>query len=226
MFPCAEISSTKSFPTVLPGKEKAIIFDIPGPQNQALPRRRLARRRLVSGDGAHASATFSRPQRGRTAKSLTEIHLVLVFPVFLKRRLVAAPLPLTHDTQGTLKQPSGGTRAPVTNDLVLTGGLAIPDKNRNEGTFAKSALLQSFLFFFERKQTGGFVKGWFWRMYPCSGFSYRRSVFYALVPALWYLPSSRFLCPQSRNGNKKHPAKPPFYKSTLCQPSTFPLDIP
>ena len=51
-----------------------------------------------------------------------EVHLVLVFPVFLKRRLVAAPLTLT---QGTLKQPNGGTRAPVTNDLVLTGGLAI-----------------------------------------------------------------------------------------------------
>ena len=94
-------------------------------QIQALPRRRLVRRRLVSGDGAHVSATFSRPERGRTAKSLTEIHLVLVFPVFLRRRLVAAPLPLT---QGALKQPNGGTRAPVTNDLVLTGGLAIPDK--------------------------------------------------------------------------------------------------
>ena len=89
-----------------------------------MPRRRLVRRRLVSGDGAHVSATFSRPERGRTAKSLTEIHLVLVFPVFLKRRLVAAPLPLT---QGALKQPNGGTRAPVTNDLVLTGGLAIPE---------------------------------------------------------------------------------------------------
>ena len=55
-------------------------------ESQALPRRRLVRRRLVSGDGAHVSATFSRPQRGRTAKSQTEIHLVLVSPVFLKRR--------------------------------------------------------------------------------------------------------------------------------------------
>ena len=91
---------------------------------QALPRRRLVRRRLLSGDGVHVSAIFSRPERGRTAKSLTEIHVVLVFPVFFKRRLVAAPLPLT---QGALKQPNGGTRAPVTNDLVLTGGLAIPD---------------------------------------------------------------------------------------------------
>ena len=76
---------------------------------QALPRRRLVRRRLVSGDGVHVSATFSRPARGRSAKSLTEVHLVLVFPVFLKRRLVAAPLTLT---QGALKQPNGGTRAP------------------------------------------------------------------------------------------------------------------
>ena len=90
---------------------------------QALPRRRLVRsrlvrRRLVSGDGAHVSAAFSRPERGRTVKSLTEIHLVFVFPMFLKRRLVAAPLPLT---QGALKQPNGG------KDLVLTGGLAIPE---------------------------------------------------------------------------------------------------
>ena len=73
----------------------------------------------------HVSETFSRPERGRTAQALTEIRLVLVFPVFLKRRLVAAPLPLT---QGALKQPSGGTRAPVTNDLVLTGGLAILER--------------------------------------------------------------------------------------------------
>ena len=75
-------------------------------------------------DGVHVLATFSHPEWGRTAKSLAEIHFVLVFPVFLKRRLVAAPLPLP---QGALKQPNGGTRAPVTNDLVLTGGLAIPD---------------------------------------------------------------------------------------------------
>ena len=91
---------------------------------QPLPRRRLVRSTLVSGDGVHVSATFSRPERGRTAKSLTEVHLVLVFPVFFKRRLVAAPLPLT---QGTLKQPNGGTKAPLTNDLVLAGGLAIPE---------------------------------------------------------------------------------------------------
>ena len=37
---------------------------------------------------------------------------------------MAPPLPLT---QGALKQPNGGTRAPVTNDLVLTGGLATPE---------------------------------------------------------------------------------------------------
>ena len=64
--------------------------------NQALPRRRLVRRRVVSGDGVHVSATFSRPERRRTAQSLTEIDLVLVFQCFLKRSLVAAPLPLTH----------------------------------------------------------------------------------------------------------------------------------
>ena len=95
---------------------------------QALPRRRLVRLRLVSGDRVHVSATFSRPERGRTAKSLTEVHLVLVFPVFSRCRLVAAPLPLT---QGTLKQPNGGTRAPVTNGLVFTGGLAIPESSRS-----------------------------------------------------------------------------------------------
>ena len=92
--------------------------------DQALLRRRLVRCRLVSGDGVRVSATFSRPERGRTAKSLTEIHLVLVFPMFLKGRFVAAPLPLTR---GSLKQPNGGTKAPVTIDLVLTGGLAIPE---------------------------------------------------------------------------------------------------
>ena len=31
MFPCTEISSTKSFPAVLPWQEKAM-FDVPGPQ--------------------------------------------------------------------------------------------------------------------------------------------------------------------------------------------------
>ena len=97
-------------------KVRVIIF-------QALPRRRLVRRRLVSGNGVYVPATFSRPEHGRTAKSLTEVHSVLVFPVFFKRRLEAAPLTLT---QGALKQPNnGGTRAPVTNDLVLTGGLAL-----------------------------------------------------------------------------------------------------
>ena len=39
---------------------------------------------------------FSEFFDGFRAKSLTEIHLVFVFPVFLKRRLVAAPLPLTQ----------------------------------------------------------------------------------------------------------------------------------
>ena len=49
--------------------------------DQALPRCRLVRSRLVSGDGAQVSATFSRPERGHIEKSLTETHLVLVFPV-------------------------------------------------------------------------------------------------------------------------------------------------
>ena len=91
---------------------------------QALPRRRLARRRLVSGDGVHVSATFSRSERGPHCKVTNGDPCSACFSSVLKRRLVAAPLPLT---QGALKQPNGGTRAPVTNDLVLTGGLAIPD---------------------------------------------------------------------------------------------------
>ena len=63
--------------------------------------------------------------------------------MFLKRRLVAAPLPLT---QGALKQPNGGTRAPVTIDLVLTGGLAIsgPDKGViTKGVFSLEKSLES-----------------------------------------------------------------------------------
>ena len=50
--------------------------------NQGFPRRRLARRRLVSGDGVYISATFHVQSGGRTEISLTEIHLVLVLPVF------------------------------------------------------------------------------------------------------------------------------------------------
>ena len=46
---------------------------------QAFQRRRLVRPRLASGNGVHVSATFSRPERGRTQESLTEVRLVLVF---------------------------------------------------------------------------------------------------------------------------------------------------
>ena len=47
----------------------------------------------------------------------------------------------------------------------------------------------------ERKQKGGFVKGWVWQMYPRSGFWYRHSVF---VPSFRFLvPSFRFLYPRS-----------------------------
>ena len=66
-------------------------------QNQALPRRRLVRRRLVSGDGGTCFRNIFTSRAGThcKVKSLREVHLVLVFPVFLKRRLVAAPLTLT-----------------------------------------------------------------------------------------------------------------------------------
>ena len=56
-------------------------------------------------DGVRVSATFSRPERGRTQKSLTEVHLVFVFPIFLRRRLVAAPLPLTEAAPATVPGP-------------------------------------------------------------------------------------------------------------------------
>ena len=38
----------------------------------------------------------------------------------------------------------------------------------------------------QRKQKGGFVKGWFWRMHACSGFLYRRSVFLYPRSGVWY----------------------------------------
>ena len=98
---------------------------------QALPRRRLVRRRLVSAAGVHVSETFSSPERGRAAQSLTEIRLVVVFSNVLRRRLVAAPLPLT---EAPLRQPLRRYKAPVTNDLVLTGGLAIPEKREDFST--------------------------------------------------------------------------------------------
>ena len=49
---------------------------------QALPRRRLVRRRLVTADGVPVSATLSRPERGRTAKSLRRSILCLFFQCF------------------------------------------------------------------------------------------------------------------------------------------------
>ena len=79
----------------------------------------------MSGDGVtRLSNGFSRPERGRTEKSLMEIHLVILVLVFqrLRRRLVAAPLSLT---EAPLRQPLRRYQGPVTNHLALTGGVEI-----------------------------------------------------------------------------------------------------
>ena len=43
---------------------------------------RVAHRGCIARFGTLTSATFSRPERGCTGKSLTEIHLLLVFRIF------------------------------------------------------------------------------------------------------------------------------------------------
>ena len=57
---------------------------------------------------------------GKHCKLATRDPFAACLSSVSKRRLVAAPLSLTETA---LRQPNGGTRAPVTNDLVLTGGL-------------------------------------------------------------------------------------------------------
>ena len=64
------------------------------------------------------------------------------------------------------------------------------------------------------RQKGGFVKGWFWRMYPRSGFrsggTSERTLVPVFVPGE---PSERILVPGFVPG--EHPPKPPFSKTTL-----------
>ena len=71
----------------------------------------------------------------------------------------------------------------------------------------------------ERKQKGGFVKGWFWRMCPRSGFWCRGTSECTLVQVFGtgehlHVPSFRFF------GAGEHPPKPPFWKPPFCEPPT------
>ena len=72
---------------------------------------------------------------------------------------------------------------------------------------------------FTGRQKGGFVKGWFWRMYPHSGFRSRRTCERTLIPV--FVPGEHPNVPSfqfSFRGNirQNHPfGKPPFWKTTL-----------
>ena len=87
--------------------------------SQAFPRRRLVRRRLVSGDGVHISAMFSLPEWAGRALKVASTNVFTsragthskntnggpfgaCFSTVLRRRLVAAPLPLT---EAAFRQP-------------------------------------------------------------------------------------------------------------------------
>ena len=60
----------------------------------------------------------------------------------------------------------------------------------------------------ESKQKGGFVKGWFWRMCPRSGFWYRRPGFCTLVPVCGVRPSGFYTLSLFRLwGSREHPPK-------------------
>ena len=72
----------------------------------------------------------------------------------------------------------------------------------------------------DRKQKGGFVKGWFWRMYPRSGFWYRGTYTYPRS-SVWCRGTSEstlvfFFC------TGEHPPKPPFWKPPSCERPTNP----
>ena len=69
---------------------------------------------------------------------------------------------------------------------------------------------------FERKQKGGFVKGWFWPMCPRSVFLYRRSVFCNLVP-VFRVRHSCFLCPRSGFGCPRTSAETTLLESCLLR---------
>ena len=80
----------------------------------------------------------------------------------------------------------------------------------------------------KRKQKGSFVKGWFTRMCPRSGFWYRRSILCTLVPVffggpsfLFFIRSFRLLVP--RNICENHPfGNHPFSEGTITRVSRNP----
>ena len=75
---------------------------------------------------------------------------------------------------------------------------------------------------FWRRQRSGFVKGWFWRMYPRSGFRSGGTSECTLVPVFLFWGSMR-TCPRSsfRSGGTSF-WKPPFWKPPLWVPPNCP----
>ena len=98
---------------------------------------------------------------------------------------------------------------------------------RNKNARPKCASCMNHIF--TGRQKGGFVKGWFWRMYPRSGFRSRGTCECTLVPVCVpgehpNVPSFRF----SFRGNirQNHPfGKPPFWSSKTKTPQTVTLQV-
>ena len=67
----------------------------------------------------------------------------------------------------------------------------------------------------ERKQKGGFVKGWFWRMYPRSGFWYRGTSACTFVPVL--VPGNIRMYPRSGFWYRGTSAKATLLETTLLR---------
>ena len=73
---------------------------------------------------------------------------------------------------------------------------------------------------FTGRQKGGFVKGWFWRTYPRSGFRCGEACERTLVPVSHSGGTSECtLVPFFVPG--EHPPKPPFWKTTLLSTPEF-----
>ena len=106
-------------------------------------------------------------------------------------------------------------RPPTLTYILLTNVLEIPDDQRlgnpSWGGWAVN---------FERKQKGGFVKGWFWRRCPRSVLLYCCSVF---APSFRFGGSvAPFLVSSFRFwGSREHPPKPPFWKQPFVEPPKF-----
>ena len=69
---------------------------------------------------------------------------------------------------------------------------------------------------FERKQQGGFEKGWFWRMCPRSGWCWGNIRMYGRSGFGTETTSECTLVPFFGTG--EHPPKPPLWKPPFCQP--------